>query len=107
MIFAQTPTVSQMFEGLAVSYRRLMSVGRPVANLGTLGPVSCSHGAKLWCYGGRQGRNCTMTHRETEKPHYSEEIKQDQRMSLVDPKIRQSECDMRVGSIGLSIYTHR
>lgn len=27
-----------------------------------------------------------MTHQETEKPHYSAEIKQDQRQSLVDAK---------------------
>lgn len=27
-----------------------------------------------------------MTHQETEKPHYSGEIKRDQRKSLVDPK---------------------
>lgn len=36
MIFAQTPTVSLIFEGLALSYRRLMSIGRHVANLDAL-----------------------------------------------------------------------
>lgn len=88
-VFTQTPTVSLLFEALALSYRSLMSITWHVANFAHL---SCFYfylfpwnENRLWHRRGRQERSRTMSHRESEKSHRPVELKQDQTRSLVDP----------------------
>lgn len=88
-VFAQTPTVSLLFEALVLSYKSLTSITWHVANFTH---SSCFYfylfprnENRLWHRRGRQERSCTMNHRESEKSHRSVKLKQDQTRSLVDP----------------------
>lgn len=88
-VFAQTPTVSLLFQAFALSYKSLTSITWHVANFKS---SSCFYFClfpwnenRLWHRRGRQERSCTMNHRQSEKAHQSVELKQDQTRSLVDP----------------------